>query len=211
MSYLGIQKIRTTPYHPQSNGAIERWHRSVKASLMVRLDNNKNWTHELPSAMLGLRAAIKSDTGVSAAQMVYGRALRLPGEFFVELGNQNYEPHTIVQNISDTIRQYKPIDVKKKKSKVFFVHPDLKECSHVFLRTDKVKKSLTCPYEGPYKVMERTEKVYKNKVPDRILTVSIDRLKPAYLLKENEIKQNGKENVRKTKSGRIVRTPVRFL
>lgn len=213
MSYLGVQKIRTTPYHPQSNGAVERWHRCVKASLTARLDGNKNWTHELPSVMLGLRAAIKSQTGISAAQMVYGRTLRLPGEFFIETSN-NYDPDTIVQNIRDNIRQYKPVNIKSNHSKTFFVHPDIKECTHVFLRIDRIKKSLTCPYEGPYKVLERSEKVFKIQLDDKELSVSIDRLKPAYLLKENESVNNkniGQKNVKITRSGRISKTPVRFL
>lgn len=177
---------------------------------MARLNNNKNWTQELPSVMLGLRAAIKQETGVSAAQMVYGRSLRLPGEFFVDMSSNNLDPYNVVQNINDAIKKFKPISMKSNNSKAFFVHPDLKDCSHVFLRNDRIKKSLTCPYEGPYKVLEKSDKVYKIQLTDRIISVSIDRLKPAYLLNENVIRDNN-VNVKKTKSGRIIKTPVRFL
>ncbi len=34
---LGIKSRLTTPYHPQSNGAIERFHRRLKDSLRARL------------------------------------------------------------------------------------------------------------------------------------------------------------------------------
>lgn len=92
------------------------------------------------------------------------------------------------------------------------MHPDLKDCSHVFLRTDRNKTSLVSPYEGPYKVLERSEKVFKIQLDDRAISVSIDRLKPAYLLEENDPKREGvlKSNL-VTKSGRIVKKPVRFL
>ncbi|KAJ8722994.1 hypothetical protein PYW07_004174 [Mythimna separata] len=210
MSYLGILKIRTTPYHPQSNGIVERWHRCVKTSLKARLNNNKNWTHELPCAMLGLRAAMKSETGISASQMVYGRTLRLPGEFFVE-NNKDYDPYTALQNIRDTIKQYKPKSTKSHNTNSFFVYSDLRNCTHVFLRDDKIKRSLTSPYQGPYKVLERNEKVYKIQLEDRILTVSIDRLKPAYLLEETADSKNQDKIVRTSKSGRVIKTPVRFL
>ncbi|CAG9571810.1 unnamed protein product [Danaus chrysippus] len=76
--------------------------------------------------MLGLRAAIRND-GISAAQMVYGRPLRLS---------------------------------------------DLKDCSHVFLRIDRIKKALVCPYEDPYKVLEKSEKVFKIQIEDRVVSAS---------------------------------------
>ena len=52
---LGTTAYRTTSYHPQANGMIERFHRTMKASLMARLRNNPSWMEELPVVMLGLR------------------------------------------------------------------------------------------------------------------------------------------------------------
>ena len=48
---------------------------------------------------------------------------------------------------------------------------------HVFVRNDAVRKPLQTPYEGPYPVLERTDKFFKLNING---TVSIDRLKPAY-------------------------------
>ncbi|GBP78798.1 Transposon Tf2-9 polyprotein [Eumeta japonica] len=60
---LGIDKIRTTPYHPQSNGMVERWHRSLKTALRARL-NHKSWIEKLPIILLELRAVPRSDTNL---------------------------------------------------------------------------------------------------------------------------------------------------
>lgn len=79
---LGTKAYRTTSYHPQANGIVERFHRTMKASLMARLGNNPNWTEELPVVMLGLRTALKEDLGCSSTELVYGIHLRLPGGFF---------------------------------------------------------------------------------------------------------------------------------
>ena len=43
---LGTQLHRTTSYHPQANGMVERFHRSLKASLRARLHDG-NWIDEL--------------------------------------------------------------------------------------------------------------------------------------------------------------------
>ncbi|HBK82413.1 MAG TPA: hypothetical protein DDZ41_02265, partial [Flavobacterium sp.] len=80
---LGIHKIRTTPYHPQSNGIIERFHRNLKEILIAR-GNTANWSEELPFVLLGVRTAFKTDIKCSAAELVYGQTLKVPGDFFVD-------------------------------------------------------------------------------------------------------------------------------
>ena len=53
-SQLGIQLHRTTAYHPQANGLVERFHRTLNASLKARL-SSPNWVDELPWVLLGIR------------------------------------------------------------------------------------------------------------------------------------------------------------
>ena len=57
----------------------------------------------------------------------------------------------------------------------------LATATHVFVRHDAVRKPLQSPYDGPYPVLERTDKFFKLNIKGREDTVSIDRLKPAYL------------------------------
>ncbi|CAK1594385.1 unnamed protein product [Parnassius mnemosyne] len=105
---LGVNRIRTTPYHPQSNGAVERWHRSLKTALSTRLSHG-SWVEELPTVLLGLRAAGRSDSGVSAAELTFGRNLRLPGDIYDNSSNNcNVNDYCLVDKIRDTIRSYKP-------------------------------------------------------------------------------------------------------
>ncbi|CAB0034023.1 unnamed protein product [Trichogramma brassicae] len=67
---MGIERKRTTPYHPASNGMIERWHRDLKSALMCKSDT-ENWLQALPMVMLGLRTRTILDTDMSPAEMVY--------------------------------------------------------------------------------------------------------------------------------------------
>ena len=58
----------------------------------------------------------------------------------------------------------------------------LTKCTHVFVLDCSVKAPLQRPYKGPYQVIERSDKVFKIRLDNGTIdTVSIDRLKPAYL------------------------------
>ena len=78
---LGILASNTTAYHPQANGLVERMHWQLKASLKARLTGPK-WMDELPMVLLGIQTAWHEDAEFSPADLVYGTALHLPGEFF---------------------------------------------------------------------------------------------------------------------------------
>lgn len=178
---LGIQRCRTTAYHPQSNGCVERWHRSLKASLMATL-NNEAWTTMLPTVLLGLRSAVRQDNGASAAEMTFGEPLRLPGEFF-EPSRRPEDTESTLRSLRRAMKDLRPAPHRNSKVKTF-VHGDLKTCGHVFLRDDSVRKPLTPPYSGPYRVITREEKTFTVQLPSGPKTVSIDRLKAAHLLEE---------------------------
>ena len=78
---FGIHRTRTTAYHPIANGMVERFHRQLKAALKAQ-PHPQHWTTSLPMVLLGVRTALKVDLGCTAAELVYGTSLRLPGDFF---------------------------------------------------------------------------------------------------------------------------------
>ena len=57
----------------------------------------------------------------------------------------------------------------------------LATATHVFVRHGAVCKPLQPPYDGPYPVLERTEKFFTLNINGRKDAVSVDRLKPAQL------------------------------
>ena len=87
---FGIVRNRTTSYHTQSNGMVERSHRQLKAAIMAHESPNP-WTTTLSAVLLGVCSAVKELLGRSAAEMIYGTTLRLPGEFTQKY---NIDAHT---------------------------------------------------------------------------------------------------------------------
>lgn len=223
LKILGIHKCRTTPYHPQSNGAVERWHRSLKVALTARLNAiASSWVTELPTVMLGLRSAIRSDNGISAAEMVYGQTIRMPADFYVENNKGSYtSDYECINRIRQAINDLKPVPLGYKNTKSLFVHPDLPTAEFVFIRNDTVRKPLQPNYDGPFRVLKRKEKVYTVQLPNRQTNISIDRLKPAYLVnqeinesassKNNEIARSVLPVPHITRSGRVSKKTVRFM
>lgn len=213
---MGITRIRTTAYHPQANGAVERWHRSLKTSLMCR-GNTENWVKELPSVLLGLRASYRDDTQISAAELVYGETIRLPGDFFELKKPEISSEESFLQALRQKIRDISSVPRRQLRQKEIFVHPELEKCSHVFVRCDRISSSLTPPYSGPYKILSRTDKYFKIQEGDTQKNISIDRLKPAFMLyfDDNARSPNMERcNINKspivTRSGRISKPTVRF-
>jgi hypothetical protein len=57
---------------------VERFHHQLKAALRAR-DCGTAWADHLAWALLGLHAAPKEDSVISATEMVFGRPVLLPG------------------------------------------------------------------------------------------------------------------------------------
>ncbi|GFV17761.1 integrase catalytic domain-containing protein [Trichonephila clavipes] len=74
---LGVQKCRTTGYHPQANGMIEELHRTLKSA--IKCHATERWTEVLLIILLGLRASLKEDILCVPAELVFGTTIRLPG------------------------------------------------------------------------------------------------------------------------------------
>ncbi|XP_011638092.1 uncharacterized protein LOC105427839 [Pogonomyrmex barbatus] len=88
-AFTGTTHHRTTAYHPQANGMVERFHRQFKAAIRCRA--NPRWTEELPTILLGIRATFREDLHTTIAEMIYGESLRLPGQFLTESSNPQPE------------------------------------------------------------------------------------------------------------------------
>lgn len=181
---LGSKRIRTTAYHPQANGMVERFHRSFKVAIRAS-GNSTNWSRELPLVLLGLRTTMKEDLNASPAELLYGERLMVPGELLIGTpSHQPPDPVDFVRELKENMENIRPTESRTSTCKVF-VPKSLGNCKNVFLRIDRVRNSLEPPYEGPFPVKARSAKSYVILRDGKEVTVSIDRLKPAFGLPDD--------------------------
>ena len=176
---LGAQLHRTTSYHPQANGLVERFHRHLKSSLKARL-TTAAWIDELPWVLLGIRTAPKEDLKTSSAELVYGAPLTVPGDFMAApRAPDNTCDH--LQQLRETVKSLAPVPTSAHGSSTSAVPTSLRNAAFVFVRRDGHRAPLVKPYDGPFQVLNAGDKTFKLAMGDREETVSIDRLKPAHL------------------------------
>lgn len=216
----GVQLRHTTAYHPAANGMIERFHRTMKAAIMAH--GERRWTDVLPVILLGIRTAWKEDLQCSVAELVYGEPLRIPGEFLQTSYSKQLTQSDFVSELRHYMSLMKPQKASRHSTKPVFVHKDLKTSQHVFIRKDALRGALEPPYTGPYRVLSRTDKTITVDLNRGPVEVSIDRVKPAYIMSEPEViddddttKPTAKNHddqrpMKTTRSGRTVRFPNYF-
>ena len=190
---LGINRTRTTAYHPQGNG---RFNRTLKTMLStVVAENQADWDTHLPILLMAYRTAIHGNTGFTPFHILFGRSPKLPVDTILQ-GPAEDEPGSYPHYITDlkkvhhTFRQVRESStqahVKQKMQydkKTHEFHLRIGEL--VYLHTPAVKQGLSrklcSPWTGPYTIVDRISR-YNVRIQlvggRKNLVVHINRLKP---------------------------------
>ena len=76
---LGISHIKTSVYHPEANGLVERFNGTLKHMLKKFVANQiDNWDKYLPYVLFAYREVPCQSTGYSPFELLYGRSVRGP-------------------------------------------------------------------------------------------------------------------------------------
>ena len=194
---LGVRKTRTTPYHPQSDGLVERFNKTVleMLSMAVQQDEDK-WDLLLPPLLLAYRTSVHETTGATPFSLMFGRDPRLPEDIMYGIPSETYDStERYSQTLIGRMRRAYQLAQEKAKSKqshqkeeydktmkghpyqvddIVFLHSSVvpKGCSRKFVR----------PWQGPFKVTKViSSSVYRIvdcSNPRRKQVVHFNRLKP---------------------------------
>ncbi|XP_072246328.1 uncharacterized protein nfic isoform X1 [Leuresthes tenuis] len=105
---LGIRRLRTTPYHPQTDGLTERFNQTLKQMLRKFVDDTgSDWDQWLPYLLFAYREVPQASTGFSPFELLYGHEVRGPLTLVKETweGNQGQEEHVNVISYDIQMRE----------------------------------------------------------------------------------------------------------
>ena len=168
---MGIEQIKTSPYHPQTNGMVERFNATLKRLLLKLTQNPKVEGDEcLPYVLCAYRGTVHKTTGFSPYQMSYGRPMRMPLDQMVRYwrGKEEQGQNTTIEFV-ETLRDlaYKK-EIKEKESQKFYHNrkslvrsSDVGEYVLVFrpIRKSKLENQWQSPYIISKKLTEVTYQI----------------------------------------------------
>ena len=166
-SLLGTKKVNTSAYHPQTDGLVERFNRTLINMLSKRV-GAREWDELLPYVLFAYRSMLQTSTGESPFRLLYGRDPQLPTEAvlcppvqrdLIQLDDYNT---TMTQMMSEAW-ELAQRNLKKAQKKQKFHHDkksrnsDFQVGDRVFVFMPVLKSGpahkLARPFKGPFRVI----------------------------------------------------------
>lgn len=160
---LKIKKLQTTAYHPQTNGALERSHRTLTEYLRTYVDGDQsNWDTYLPYAMFCYNSTPHSSTNIMPFELLHGFKPTIPtslksnpqiyynyDDYLFELKNRFNNSYQIAKD---------KLISSKEKSKTYYD----RNCNvvkfntgdNVLVKNETQKNKFEPLWHGPYEIIE---------------------------------------------------------
>ena len=176
-NFFQIDKTRTTSMRPQSNGNVERFHRTLAAMLTMYCEKNQSeWDIYLPQVMMAYRSSRQASTLQTPYKMLFGRELVMPLQAVTPrpasddapidvssyLENLKQNLAEIHSNVRDTLKksslhQKRNYDLHAKKralpvGQLVWAHEPVRRVG--------ICSKLTSPWKGPYVVVRRLDDLH---------------------------------------------------
>ena len=195
---MGMRKVNTTAYHPQTDGLVERFNRNLTDMLAKTTDKGgQDWDTRLPYVLFAYRCSMQSSTMESPFFLLYGRDPRLPTETALtapipraEVDLATYKEQ-VVQGLTEAwglaqshVRRAQ--DRQKKVHDQHAVAPSFQVGDRVFLYEPAAKSSKAHKFARPFSGPHRIVCLYQNgadirpvdKPQKAAIRVSLNQLRP---------------------------------
>ncbi|KAL2085082.1 hypothetical protein ACEWY4_018402 [Coilia grayii] len=205
LQQLSVKHVTSSAYHPESQGALERFHQTLKSMFRTYcFDSAKEWDEGLPLLLFAVRETTQESLGFSPADLIFGHTVRGPLKLLREKWDGGPTSHD--QNILDYVSSFrerlhnacacaqKALASAQVKMKTRY---DRKSVDRSFQPGDKVLvllpvvgSALQAKFSGPYEVESKLSTTdYVIRTPDRkrkTRVCHLNMLKP-YVSRESEV------------------------
>ena len=103
MSELNIQQYKSSAYHPESQGAFERFHQTLKNMIRTYcFQTEKHWDEGIHLLLFASRESVQESLGFSPFELVFGHSVRGPLKLMKEkLLSDEQVPTNLLRYVSD--------------------------------------------------------------------------------------------------------------
>ncbi|XP_069371637.1 uncharacterized protein [Paralichthys olivaceus] len=181
-SLLKVKQVRTSVYHPQTDGLVERFNKTLKAMLRKAIDKDgRNWDQLLPYLLFAVREVPQSSTGFSPFDLLYSHKPRGLLDIAKETWEEQPCPHrTMIEHVGamrDRMAAVVPIvkehmEKAQRDQSAAYNRPaqprEFQPGDRVLVLVPTVECKFLATWQGPYEVIEKVGEVnYKVRQPGR--------------------------------------------
>ena len=181
MYQLGAKQCKSSAYHPESQGALERFHQTLKNMMRAYcIEHDKDWDQGIHLLLFATREAVQESLGFSPFELIFGRTVRGPLKLLKESWLAEDTPDNLLDQVADLRYRLlranelarKNLEKSQQKMKTWY---DRKARKRSFRIGDKVLALLPIPqqplqarYCGPYLITRKVSDLdYVIATPDR--------------------------------------------
>lgn len=188
---LGITHLYSTPYHPQTNGQIERFNSTMDAKIASLCNQSRsNWDDQLPFVTFNYNATRHSTTKTIPFELMYGRLPVFPSDPqhpLVSLSQDPQHSHQLneyISRLTDLTRQNITVTQQKYQSRFNAnrSNPIYRLNDIVLVKIVHPRRKFDIRHEGPYRIIQRfrdkTYIVQHTHMPDLVRQVTVDFIIP---------------------------------
>jgi transposase InsO family protein len=190
---IGATHLYSTPYHPQTNGQVERYNSTMDAKIATLSNVRKtDWDDQLPFVTFNYNASIHSSTKQIPFEMMYGRTPILPFDHQDANVTLDYDPehskklNEYLSSLNDQAKRNINLNQQRYKERYDENRsdPSYQINDLVLVKTLNIRHKFDIRYEGPFRIIKeitpKTFIIQHIKKPTLSRQVTIDVLLPIF-------------------------------